>query len=104
VDNLFGVGSAELLLIILIATVVLGPRQMAKVALELGKLARNSRNYYQDFVRRLKAELDDVEAAPTPTDVDSPPPEAAQPIQPDQEPGVSEPGTEKSEPDQGGPA
>jgi sec-independent protein translocase protein TatB len=81
VDNFFGVGSTELLLIIAIATIVLGPRQMAKAALELGKLIRNLRNYSQDFFRVLNLELGDLEAAPTSIDSDSSPPEAAQPVQ-----------------------
>ena len=132
-DNLFGVGGTELLLIIVIATIVLGPRQMVTVAREVGKLARNLRNYSQDFFRVLNLELNDL-ASPIPTDVDSSPPEAAQPVQPEsvsenllkppafasaastpagdgagssfqtaseQEPGVSEPGAENSEPSQG---
>jgi Sec-independent protein translocase protein TatA len=99
VDNILGVGSTELLLIIVIATIVLGPRQMVTVARELGKLVRNLRNYSEDFFRVLNLELGDLDLVPT--DVDSPQLEAAQPVQPEQEPGVSEPGTEKSEPDQG---
>jgi Sec-independent protein translocase protein TatA len=104
VDNIFGVGGTELLLIIVIATIVLGPRQMVTVARELGKLVRNLRNYSEDFFRVLNLELGDLEANLAPTDVDSSQPEAAQPVQPEQEPGVSEPGTEKSEPDQDKPA
>jgi len=100
VDNFFGVGGTELLLIIVIATIVLGPRQMAKVALELGKLIRNLRNYSQDFFRVINLELGDL-ASPIPTDVDSPPPEAAQPVQSEQESAVSEPGAGNPEPSQG---
>jgi len=98
VDNFFGVGSAELLLVVVIATVVLGPRQMVTVARELGKLVRNLRNYSEDFFRVLNLELGDLEASSIPTDVDSPQPEAAQPAQPEQEPGVSESGAENSGP------
>lgn len=98
-DNLFGVGGTELLLIIVIATIVLGPRQMVTVARELGKLVRNLRNYSEDFFRVLNLELGDVEANLVPTDVDSPQPEAAQPVQPEQESGVAE--TSAENPDMG---
>jgi len=43
--DVFGIGSNELLVIALLALIVLGPRRMATVAREGGKLARNLRAY-----------------------------------------------------------
>jgi sec-independent protein translocase protein TatB len=55
--DILGVGSTELIIILVIAAIVLGPRQMARMALEFGKLVRNLRNYYVDFTGDLSKEL-----------------------------------------------
>jgi sec-independent protein translocase protein TatB len=103
--DIFGVGSTELVIILLIATVVLGPRRMAQVALEFGKLVRNLRNYYGELTQDLRQELallaepDEVSQAPAVTDS---PEQAAQPASPGQESQVlSEPGTGSPGPNPG---
>lgn len=55
--DIFGVGSTELIIILLIAGIVLGPRRMAHMALEFGKLVRNLRNYYMELTGDLSREL-----------------------------------------------
>lgn len=55
--DIFGVGSTELIIILLIAGIVLGPRRMARMALEFGKLVRNLRNYYVELTSDLSREL-----------------------------------------------
>ena len=55
--DILGVGSTELIIILVIAAIVLGPRQMARMALEFGKLVRNLRNYYVELTGDLSREL-----------------------------------------------
>jgi len=56
--DLFGIGSNELIVIALLALIVLGPRRMATVAREAGKLARNLRAYLRELSGDLSKELD----------------------------------------------
>jgi Tat protein translocase TatB subunit len=56
--DIFGIGSNELLLIMLLAAVVLGPERLARVAREAGKLVRNMRAYFGSLNDELKNELD----------------------------------------------
>jgi len=55
--DILGVGSTELIIILVIAAIVLGPRQMARMALEFGRLVRNLRNYYVELTGDLSREL-----------------------------------------------
>jgi len=55
--DFMGVGSTELIIILVIAGIVLGPRRMARMALEFGKLVRNLRNYYVELTGDLNREL-----------------------------------------------
>jgi len=55
--DFMGVGSTELIIILVIAGIVLGPRRMARMALEFGKLVRNLRNYYVELTGDLSREL-----------------------------------------------
>jgi len=57
VDNIFGIGSTELILILILATVVLGPLRMIRLARDMGKLARDLRNYYVELTGSLNEEL-----------------------------------------------
>lgn len=56
--DIFGIGSNELLLIMLLAAVVLGPERLARVAREAGELVRNMRAYFGSLNDELKNELD----------------------------------------------
>jgi Tat protein translocase TatB subunit len=56
--DIFGIGTNELLLIMLLAAVVLGPERLARVAREAGKLVRNLRAYFGSLSDELKNELD----------------------------------------------
>lgn len=55
--DILGVGSTELVIILIIAGIVLGPRRMVRMALEFGKLVRNLRNYYVELTGDLNREL-----------------------------------------------
>lgn len=113
--DILGVGSTELIIILVIAAIVLGPRQMARMALEFGKLVRNLRNYYVELTGDLSRELamlaEPEEQGRTRSETGSPgaesqtgqqiaPPElAAPPSSPTPDPTASsEPGSDGSSP------
>jgi len=56
--DIFGYGSAEILVILLLAGIVLGPERMARAGRELGKLVRNIKAYLNSMNEELKSELD----------------------------------------------
>ena len=56
--ELFGIGSTELILVVLLAAIVLGPRRVAVTAREAGKLIRNLKNYFKALSDDLGRELD----------------------------------------------
>jgi sec-independent protein translocase protein TatB len=56
--DVFGIGTDELLVILLLAAVVLGPERLARTAREIGKLVRNVKAYLGSFSDELKTELD----------------------------------------------
>ncbi len=54
--NFFGVGSLEIIIILLVAFLVLGPNQLLGVAKGLGKVMRELRNATGQFTRMLEEE------------------------------------------------
>lgn len=56
--ELFGIGSMELVVIVLLAAIVLGPQRLAVTAREAGKLIRNVKNYFRALSDDLGRELD----------------------------------------------
>ena len=58
-DDMFNIGFAELLLILLIAFVVVGPKDLPKVARALGRFVRYIRNMVEEVKR--ESGLDEVE-------------------------------------------
>lgn len=56
--DIFGIGGNELLVILLLAAIVLGPERLARTARELGKLVRNFKNYFGSLSDELKSELE----------------------------------------------
>jgi len=57
-DNIFGIGGNELLVILVLAGIVLGPERLARVARTLGKLVRDVKNYFNALSDELKSELE----------------------------------------------
>jgi len=57
-DGIFGVGGNELIVIVLLAAIVLGPERLARAAREIGKFVKNVRAYFNSLSSELKAELD----------------------------------------------
>jgi Sec-independent protein translocase protein TatA len=56
--DILGLGSTELIIIVLLAAIVLGPQRLAQSAREIGKLLRNLRNYFKELTGDLSKELD----------------------------------------------
>jgi sec-independent protein translocase protein TatB len=56
--DIFGIGGNELIVILLLAAIVLGPERLARTARELGKLVRNFKNYFGSLSDELKSELE----------------------------------------------
>jgi Sec-independent protein translocase protein TatA len=56
-DSIFGIGGPELLLILVLATVILGPLRMIQMARSLGRLLRDLRNYSSELMSGLNEEL-----------------------------------------------
>lgn len=57
-DGIFGIGGNELMVVLLLAAIVLGPERLARAAREIGKFVRNVKNYFSALTDELKAELD----------------------------------------------
>lgn len=55
---MFGIGSTELLVILLVALVVLGPKSLPQLARTLGKALGEFRRVSTDFQRTLNTEVD----------------------------------------------
>jgi Tat protein translocase TatB subunit len=82
---MFGIGMPELLLILALALIVLGPKKLPELAKTLGKgLAefRRATEEIKDEFRQMEHEIDDASIAATPKNdpvvekpADSPPPE-----------------------------
>lgn len=58
---MFGIGSTELLVILVVALIVLGPKSLAKVSRTLGKAMGEFRRVSTDFQRTLNAEAAEEE-------------------------------------------
>lgn len=54
---MFGIGSTEFLVIILVALIILGPKSLAKVSKTVGKYVGEFRRVSTDFQRTLNAEV-----------------------------------------------
>lgn len=57
-ESFFGIGGPEFVVIVVLATIVLGPERMARAAREIGKLVKNIKAYIESLSGELKAELD----------------------------------------------
>jgi Sec-independent protein translocase protein TatA len=60
-DSVFGIGAPELIVILILAGVVMGPHRIRQVALWLGRTTAALQSISRGFVRQLNAELDAVD-------------------------------------------
>lgn len=56
--DIFGIGGNELIVIILLAAIILGPERLARSAREIGRFVKNMKSYFTSLSSELKAELD----------------------------------------------
>ncbi len=61
-DSIFGIGAPELFVILLLAGLLMGPRQIRRVARLLGLWTARAQRYYRSFVTQLNEEIDTLEA------------------------------------------
>ncbi len=55
--NIFGIGPLELLLVIILALIFLGPEELPTIARKLGKLMRDLQALSAEFTEQVRAEL-----------------------------------------------
>lgn len=60
-DSFFGIGFPELVLILLLAGMVMGPQRIRQVARTLGRLVAQVQGISREFTRQLNAELDAID-------------------------------------------
>ena len=52
------IGINELVIVLVLAAIILGPERLARTARELGKLVRDLKSYFTSLNEELKSELD----------------------------------------------
>ena len=60
-DSFFGIGAPELVVILLLAGIVMGPKRIQQVAFWLGKVTAQLQAVSRSFTRQLNAELSSVD-------------------------------------------
>ena len=58
--NFFGIGPLELVVVVVIAVVVLGPERIPEVAVQLAKAVRYLRGYATSATSQMRTELDEL--------------------------------------------
>jgi sec-independent protein translocase protein TatB len=58
--DFLGIGPQEIILILIIAAVVVGPRRLPEVAVQLARVIRQLRGYATDVTSQMRAELDEL--------------------------------------------
>lgn len=56
--DVLGFGGAEIVVILILAAIVLGPERMARAARTMGQLIRDFKSYFGSLNEELKAELE----------------------------------------------
>jgi sec-independent protein translocase protein TatB len=59
--DIFGIGGNELIVIIVLAGIILGPERLARSAREIGKFVKNAKAYFTSLSSELRAELDVID-------------------------------------------
>ncbi len=64
----FGIGTGELLLILIVALIIWGPGRLPEIARTLGKTVRALRKASSDFTSTITKEIDNTTELPSKTD------------------------------------
>jgi sec-independent protein translocase protein TatB len=57
-DSILGIGGNELIIILVLAAIILGPERIARAARGIGRFVRSTKAYFSSLSSELKAELD----------------------------------------------
>ncbi len=60
-DSIFGIGAPELIVILLMAGIVMGPQRMYQIARWLGRITAQLQTISRQFARQLATELENVD-------------------------------------------
>jgi len=58
--DFLGIGLPELIIILLVAVIVVGPKRLPEVAAQLARVIRQLRGYATDVTAQMRSELDDL--------------------------------------------
>ena len=58
--DFLGIGLPELIVVLIIAVVVVGPKRLPEVAVQLARLIRQLRGYATDVTSQMRSELDEL--------------------------------------------
>src|SRR3990172_6481385 len=58
--DFLGIGLPELILVLVIAAIVVGPRRLPEVAVQLARVIRQLRGYATDVTSQMRSELDEL--------------------------------------------
>ncbi len=73
--DFFGIGLGELLLILILALIIWGPRRLPEISRRLGRTVRNLRKATNDFTSQVTREIDIEESESREKGQLAPPPE-----------------------------
>jgi Sec-independent protein translocase protein TatA len=63
VNGFFNIGTGELMIIIVIAILVIGPKRMLELGQSIGRLTRRGRQIWNEVMKTIQAELQDTKEA-----------------------------------------
>lgn len=58
--NFLGIGAPELILVLVVAVIVVGPQRLPEVAVQLARVIRRVRGYATDVTAQMRGELDEL--------------------------------------------
>ena len=62
-NSFFGIGTGELMVIIAIAILVIGPKRLLQIAQTLGRLTRRGREFWSEVMKTIQTELQETKEA-----------------------------------------
>ena len=81
---MFNVGAGELMVILLVALIVLGPDKLPETARKIGNVVGELRRMSSGFQNEMRSVMDEVTSAPVETAKEEPKPDTAPQSKPDE--------------------